>query len=48
MILLAVKHVSELNMLVIESASNLTDDQKAKFRQLAMKNNFFFAFRSTK
>ena len=49
MILLAVKHVSELNMLVIESASNLTDDQKTKLKQLAIKNFFFFfAFRSTK
>ena len=38
-------YISELNMLVIESASNLTDHLKTKFRQLAIKNkNFFFLF----
>ena len=38
-------YVSELNLLVIKSASNLTDNQKSKFRELALKNkNFFLLF----
>ena len=37
-------YISELNLLIIESSSNLTDDQKSKFRELALKNNFFFTF----